>query len=98
DGRGRGFVSGRPCGPGDCHIGFSFGSGLFGADSMNRAVKVGCVEVTQSDASGEFAESLELQYFDGSQYISYRQAFNLVGGAAFVPTFNGTVGLHRDPR
>ncbi|CAE7378084.1 prmC [Symbiodinium natans] len=98
DGIGRGFVSGRPCGPGDCHIGFSFGSGLFGADSMTAAVKVGCVEVTQSDATGEFAESLELQYFDGSQYISYRQAFNLVGGTALVPTFNGTVGLHVDPR
>jgi len=98
DGLGPGFLSGRPCGPGDCHIGFSFGSGLSGANDVNVAVKVGCVEVTQSDASGEFAESLELQYYDGSQYISYRQAFNLAGGISFVPTFNGTVGLHVDPR
>ncbi|CAE7604747.1 METTL21C [Symbiodinium sp. KB8] len=95
DGRmGPGFLSGRPCGPGDCHIGFSFGSGLSGANDVNVAVKVGCVEVMQSDASGEFAESLELQYYDGSQYVSYRQAFNLAGGISFVPTFNGTVGLH----
>lgn len=99
DGRmGPGFLSGRPCGPGDCHIGFSFGSGLSGANDVNVAVKVGCVEVMQSDASGEFAESLELQYYDGSQYVSYRQAFNLAGGISFVPTFNGTVGLHVDPR
>ncbi|CAK9006050.1 unnamed protein product [Durusdinium trenchii] len=92
---GNSWASGQHCAPGACHIGFSFGGGN---GDLRVSTKVGCVEVTQSEVTGEFAESLELQYHDGTAFVAYRQAFGLSGGYALVPTFNGTVGVHVDPR
>eukprot|EP00913_Durusdinium_trenchii_P011758 g11044.t1 len=49
--------------------GFGGGNG-----DLRVSTKVGCVEVTQSEVTGEFAESLELQYHDGTAFVAYRQA------------------------
>eukprot|EP00930_Biecheleria_cincta_P088056 TRINITY_DN77292_c0_g1_i1.p1 TRINITY_DN77292_c0_g1~~TRINITY_DN77292_c0_g1_i1.p1 ORF type:complete len:304 (-),score=35.21 TRINITY_DN77292_c0_g1_i1:200-1111(-) len=91
-----GWTSGKPCAPGGCHIGFSFNYPFNHAGSEQRSlVQVGCAEVQQSDVEGEFAEALELQYFQqGVGYVSYRKEIELRGGMARLPDKNGTINLH----
>jgi len=103
DDDGMAWTSGQPCDPGNCHIGFSFGNALDGPGLEHVPVKVGCVEVDQSDNFGEFSDMLELQYFnftheDGYEgYVTYRTVSELQGGKAFVPSFNGSIQMHRVP-
>jgi len=86
-----GWTSGRPCEPGECHFGFSFGNAAAGADRIREYVQVGCVEVVQSDMEGEFAEGLSLEYYKPDVgFVTYRTVMGLDGGRCFVPQFNAS--------
>eukprot|EP00931_Biecheleriopsis_adriatica_P047846 TRINITY_DN27614_c0_g1_i1.p1 TRINITY_DN27614_c0_g1~~TRINITY_DN27614_c0_g1_i1.p1 ORF type:complete len:2694 (+),score=299.82 TRINITY_DN27614_c0_g1_i1:41-8083(+) len=92
-----GWTSGQPCEVDSCHIGFAFGNSQDGPERTNVAVQVGCAEVKQSDVAGEFSETLELQYYrEGTGYVGYRSVFDLTGGTAYLPTFNGTLHVHTE--
>lgn len=86
-----GWTSGRPCDADECHIGFSFGSASDGPAAARREVQVGCAEVVQSTAAGEFATGLQLQYWRADVgFVPYRTRGGLGGGSSFVPEYRST--------